>query len=260
MWGMPSVLELMRPSPVATVLVLALCSGCGSKPTAPSTATTDTSSTTLFQGTLDTGGIAVQSFNAPAAQTVKLMLASVSAEANRPLAQPLVLTVGTLSGSDCTASSTVRATPALTGQLSSNVAAGSFCVSVSDPESQIVGTVTFSLRVVIGSPTPEASAAGTTTWATAVGTNGSASRTVAASAAGTMTISLDSLSYTDGQLGLGLGIPGSGRVGCELTLTTIAGTGGKVTASVESGEYCVKIYDVGRTTGMVNVSTTISSP
>jgi hypothetical protein len=236
-----------------------LCSGCGSKPTAPSTATTDTSSTNLFQGTLDTGGIAVQSFNAPAAQTVKLMLASVSAEANRPLAQPIVLAVGTLSGSDCTASTTVRATPALTGQLSSNVAAGSFCVSVSDPESQIVGTVTFSLRVVIGSPTPEASA-GSGTWATAVSTNGSASRTVSASAAGTITISLDSLSYTDGQLGLGLGIPGSGRVGCELTQTTVAGTGGKVTASVESGEYCVKIYDIGRTKGMVNVSTTISSP
>ena len=249
----------MKLSPVATVLVLSLCSGCGKNPAAPSTATTDTSSTNLFQGTLDTGGIAVQSFNAPAAQTVKLMLASVSAEANRPLAQPLVLAVGTLSGSDCTASATVRATPALTGQLSSNVAAGSFCVSVSDPESQIVGTVTFSLRVVIGSPTAEASA-GSGTWATAVSTNGSASRTVAASAAGTMTITLDSVWYTDGQFGLGLGIPGSGHSGCELTQTTIAGTGGKVTASVESGEYCVKIYDVGRTTGMVNVSTTISSP
>jgi hypothetical protein len=259
MWGMPSVLELMRLSPVAIVLVLALCCGCGPKPTAPSTATTDTSSTNLFQGTLDTGGIAVQSFNAPAAQTVKLMLASVSAEANRPLAQPLALAVGTLSGSDCTASTTVRARPALTAQVSSNVAAGSFCVSVSDPESQIVGTVTFSLRVVIGSPAPEASS-GTVTWATAVSTSGSASRTVSASTAGTVTISLDSLSYTDGQFGLGIGIPGSGRVGCQLTQTTVAGTGGQVTAPVESGEYCVKIYDVGRTTGMVNVSTTISSP
>src|SRR5436190_19663616 len=165
----------MRLSPVATVMVLSLCSGCGSQPTAPSTATIDTSSTNLFQGTLETGGVAVQSFSAPAAQTVRLMLASVSAEANRPLAQPLVLAVGTLSGSDCTSSATARATPALTAHLSGNVAAGSFCVSVADPESQIVGTVTFSLRVVIGSPAPAASAAGTVTWATAIGTSGSAS-------------------------------------------------------------------------------------
>ena len=155
MCGMPSVLERDEAISCRHLPGPGFVRRLWQEPAAPSTATTDTSSTNLFQGTLDTGGIAVQSFNAAAAQTVKLMLASVSAEANRPLAQPLVLAVGTLSGSDCTASTTVRATPALTGQLSSNVAAGSFCVSVSDPESQIVGTVTFSLRVVIGSPTPE---------------------------------------------------------------------------------------------------------
>ena len=89
---------------------------------------------------------------------------------------PVALSVGTLSGTACTPTTTVNATAALKAQLATALAAGTFCVNVAD-----LGTVTedlsFSLRVVqlpsSGTPTST-----TDTFSSNVTPRGSASRTV----------------------------------------------------------------------------------
>ena len=246
---------------VFVLAALIVCTGCGSTATAPTTAATtaSTASTSLFQGTLDPGGTLTQTYTAAAAGAVKLTLANVSVDPNRPLAQGLTLAVGT---SDCTASTTMRALPALTAQLNGSVPAGTFCVIVSDPDSRLPQSVGFSVEVTIGSPAPIEATAGTSTWATNIGlgANGSASRLIPTFGGGTITVSLDSLSEQGGQLGMGLGIPGAGGVGCVPTQVAVGGASTTVSAPVDSGVFCVEVYTVGRTTGPVNFSTTIAYP
>jgi hypothetical protein len=240
---------------------LLVCAACSKAATAPTTSTTtSTSSTSLFQGSVDRGSSATQSFTASVAGGVKLTLANVSvSDPNHPLAQALTLAVG---GSDCTASATTSALPALTAQLSASVPAGTFCVIVSDPNSRLAQTVNFSVEVTIGSPASIETAAGKTTWATNIGlgANSYTSRLIPTFGGGTITVSLDSLSFAGGQLGLGLGIPGPSGVGCVPTTVAIGGPSTRVSAPVDSGVYCAEVYNVGHTTGAVSFSTTISYP
>jgi len=242
---------------LAAVAVAVACGACHSSATAPTTTTTDTSSTGLFGGSLDPGGTASQSFTAPAAGPLKVTLASVAADADQPLAPVLAVGVGTSDGSDCVVSTTVRTTPALTAQLTGTVQAGTFCVAVSDPDAHLPSTVAFELLVVTGSPSLKATSSGSSTWAANFGTGGSVTRSIPTSAPGTLSVALDSVS-ADGQLGIGLGIPVTG--GCALLQTSVGGPSTTIAAPVDSGEFCVKVYDAGRTTGIVDFSTTITHP
>jgi hypothetical protein len=239
---------------------LVFSAACGSSATAPTTITpTSTSSTNLFQGTLDRGGTATQTYTAQIAGPVRLTLANVSVDPHQPLAQALTIAVGT---SDCTASTTGRVVPALTAQVSGTVAAGTFCVIVSDPDSRLTQSVNFSVEVTIGSPSAIATAAGTSIWATnlGLGTNASASRLIPTFGAGTLKVSLDSLSSGGGQLGMGLGIPGPSGVGCVPAQVAVGGAATTLSAAVDSGVYCVEVHTVGQTPGLVGFSTTISYP
>ncbi len=242
---------------------LLACGACHKSATAPTSTTTDTSSTNLFQGAVDPGGVATQSFTAAAAGSLKLTLANVSVDPAQPLAQALTLAAGTPAGDGtCTASTTITAVPGLIAQITTTVQAGSFCVSVSDPNSRLPGTVNFSVVVVAGSPASQATSPGSSTWATNIGlgANGSASRLIPTSAGGTITVSLDSISYPGGQLGMGLGIPGSGGSGCVLAQVAVGGVSTTVSGTVDAGNFCAAVYTVGRTNGPVNFSTTIVHP
>jgi hypothetical protein len=240
------------------IALLTVCSACHSSATAPTTTTPDTSTAAVFVGTLDPGGTATQSFTAQAAASLKLTLASVAADANQPLASALELGVGTLSGSDCVVSTTQRAAPSLMAQVTGTVPAGAFCVVVSDPDAALPATITFALGVVTGSRTSQVTAPGASTWTTNLNTGGSVTRSIPTSAAGTLSVTLDSLSYANGQLGIGLGIPVTG--GCAIARVSVGGASTTISAPVDSGEFCVKIFDAGRTTGIVNFAATISYP
>ena len=82
---------------------------------------------------------------------------------------------------------------------------------------------------------------------------GTASRTITAAKAGTIELTLKSMSpaaYTNVIVGVGIGVPTSVSAGCSLTtaVNTAPGTSPQVTASVDAGTYCVKIFDVGNLT------------
>jgi hypothetical protein len=240
--------------------VLVVCSACHSSSTAPTTTTTETSLVDVFEGALEPGTTAARSFTAPAAGSLKLTLASVTVDVNQPLTSPVTVGFGTLNGAECAVSTTARVAPSLTAQVTGTVAAGTFCVTVSDPDSQLSSTVTFALMVVTGSPSLPVTSSGTSTWTTNIGAGGisAATRSIYTSAAGTLRVSLDSLSYAEGQLGIGLGVPVA--AGCAVAQVSVGGASTTIAAPVDSGVYCVKVYDAGRTTGIVNFSTTIIYP
>ncbi len=247
---------------LACLTALAACHSTATAPTT-TTPTTPTSSTNLFQGGVDPGGIATQTYTATVAGALTMTLANVSVDVNQPLAQALTLAAGTPdSNGACVVSVTQRAVPGLKAQLTGTVQSGTYCVTVSDPDGRLPGTVNFTVVVAAGPQTSQVTAAGSSTWATNIGlgANGSASRLVPTSAGGTLSVSLDSLSYPSGQLGLGIGVPGPGGSGCVPAQVAIGGVTTTLSALVDTGNFCVEVFNVGRTAGPVNFSSTISHP
>jgi hypothetical protein len=93
---------------------------------------------------------------------------------------------------------------------------------------------------------------------------GTAIRTFTASAAGTVTVTLNATNPTT-VVGLGIGIPGSAAGGCDMTstLNTSGGTAPQITASVGAGNFCAGTFALGAGTvpsSGVNVSVTIVHP
>jgi hypothetical protein len=92
---------------------------------------------------------------------------------------------------------------------------------------------------------------------------GSASRTVTLTQSGTVLLTLTSVRPDPSvSLGVGLGIPRADGGGCHLSqsVNTASGTAAQLSATVDSGTYCVKVYDVGTLTGDVSFSLTIVHP
>jgi hypothetical protein len=74
------------------------------------------------------------------------MLASVAvATTGAPTSHPLALGIGVPAGTDCAPTTTLVTTPALVAQLTASLAAGTYCVRVSDPGG-LPTTVTFAVR------------------------------------------------------------------------------------------------------------------
>jgi hypothetical protein len=140
----------MRVSIPALIVVLLGVSACGDDtPTSPSdSSATAAPVTEVFTGTLLTGGTSFFSFNVSQGGTVKVMLATTNSEAGQPLAPSLKLGVGVPAGLGCGVSNSVTATAALSSQISSFLAAGTYCVDLSDPGNSLTQTINFNVRIV----------------------------------------------------------------------------------------------------------------
>ena len=84
----------------------------------------------------------------------------------------------------------------------------------------------------------------TVNWTTQVGPAGAASRSFVATQSGTVTVTLQSAPLP---VGLGIGVPRSGGSGCRPSSTTTAlpGSTPQLASAVESGTYCLVVFDVG---------------
>src|SRR5215475_12711445 len=104
---------------------------------------------------------------------------------------------------------------------------------------------------------------GTETMNAIMAPGGTAVRTFTASAAGTVTVTLNGTSPTT-VVGLGIGIPGGAFGGCDMTATvnTSGGPGApQITAPVGAGDFCAGTFDLGTVaSGGVVVSVTIVHP
>ena len=117
------------------LLASLLMAACGDSPTAPDdTATTTTTvSPTVFEGTLDVKGARFYSFSVSQSGSLTAHLASLTLIGHREvLAVPVRLGVGVPKGEGCAVTEFVDASPALVTQLTTTLAAGIYCMNLSD--------------------------------------------------------------------------------------------------------------------------------
>ena len=95
----------------------------------------------------------------------------------------------------------------------------------------------------------------TVTWTTLLGARGAASRSFVASQQGTVSVTLQSAPLP---LGIGIGIPGSTANVCRASTTVTASAGdAPLTAPIQTGNYCVLVFDVGGISDQTQISFTL---
>jgi hypothetical protein len=92
-------------------------------------------------------------------------------------------------------------------------------------------------------------------WSTAITPGGTASRTFTASSAGTVTVTL---AATTVPLGFGVGVPGTS--GCRLSASRVDVAGATLSVSVDQGDYCVQVYDMGNLAAQSSFTLLVTHP
>lgn len=102
----------------------------------------------------------------------------------------------------------------------------------------------------------------TSSFASTLPVQGAVSRLFSATQSGTVTVTLKSAGAPSTVVGLGIGVPTAGVANCAFTSAqrVTAGTTPQITASVDAGQYCVGIYDVGTLTSPIAFDITIVFP
>lgn len=248
-----------------TWLVLALfASGCNQDnpvPTAPSPSQTIT--TELFTGSLPVGGSAFYSFTTFQKNPVRLTLASLTSPSSHAALPTFVgLGIGVPKGIDCATTQTANTGPGLTAQIANEMDPGTYCVRIFDL-GNLTGSADFAIRVDYPNSAPESTGTRTETFSSSLGVLGAAARSFTVSQGGTVSVRLENISPTPGVVvGLGVGIPRVDGTGCSLSrsLNTAPGSSAQITGGIDTGAYCVKVYDVGNLAALVNFSISIIHP
>ncbi len=114
------------------------------------------------------------------------------------------------------------------------------------------------------SPTSPTTPAGpvTETFTSNLTVQGSAWRLISAAQGGTLSATITSASQPSSVVGFGLGIQGGSTTGCLLShaVTAAAGSAPQLTAPIDAGVYCVKIFDVGGLSDPMGFTITIVRP
>lgn len=110
-------------------------------------------------------------------------------------------------------------------------------------------------------PTATATAIDVNAFASQVVPGGSASREFTLTASGTVAVTLKTTTPAGAVLGLGMGIPRSNGT-CALAdaVQATAASTAQVSMSVDTGTFCVKVYDLGTLTAPVAFTLGISRP
>jgi hypothetical protein len=90
---------------------------------------------------------------------------------------------------------------------------------------------------------------------------GYTARSFNAAKAGSATVTLNFVgTSTSLKVGMGIGIPDRLGSGCLFTRSIETAAGGTITANVDAGTYCVRVYDVGTLSSTVNFEVKIVRP
>ena len=109
-------------------------------------------------------------------------------------------------------------------------------------------------------PTPTTT---TVTFASNLAMGGSSTRSFDVTRAGTVSVTLVSVANSNTlKVGLGVGIPLADGTGCVLSrsVETLPGTTAQLELNVDTGKYCLQIYDPGTLTSVVSFSINLVYP
>ena len=226
---------------LAIVMAVSAAACGGNTPTTPSN-TTPTPTSDFFAGTLSAMGSVPNTFVVSTAGAVEVTLLTLTTGAGSVSNVPIALAVGTFTGAVCTPTTTVSATAALKAQLTTSLAAGTFCVNVADPGG-VTADLSFTLRVTQhpASSTPTNS---TETFSSNLTPGGSASRTFTVNSAGTVTATLTSLGASV-DVGFAVGVANVTSNLCTVTSVVTGQTGAAISLPADPSTYCVKVFDLG---------------
>jgi hypothetical protein len=249
---------------LAALLAASAVTACGSTISTPSpsslAALTDT--TMLYADKLAAGGSSFFSFATSKTQLVNINLASTMVGPTGPAAPTsLRMGLGVPSGTDCTLSEpAILVAPALTAQIAKSLPPGTYCVRVSDPGA-VPDDFRFAARIVLDNEIPTRSSPATELFATSLAVGGTTARTLSASEAGVVQLSLQALDGASA-VGIGIGIPRVDGSGCFLTQSVVVspGAGTHLAASVARGDYCAAVFDAGTLTKPVTFALQIVRP
>ncbi len=256
---------------LASVLVVTMVAACdGETPTSP-TSTTDTTTTTTatpvtlteeFAGRLSVGGYTFFSFTTTQTGTIWLTLTGVG---------------GQKRARDCVAWSGHRRSQCplcfrlrRRGDDHSRLLRGSLQPPVTATRNLTrfvvaAAAVLSSTCNEAASPTAPSAAVSPATivYDSQLYPRGAASRTIAIAQAGSVQLTLTSVRPDSSvPLGVGLGIPRADGGGCHLSQSVSAASGvvPQLSATVDAGTYCVKVFDLGTLIDDVSFSVTIVHP
>ena len=113
-------------------------------------------------------------------------------------------------------------------------------------------------------PTTPTTPTGPTTsiFASRLTPGGAVSRSFGTSTNGTVTVMLTNAAGPSTVVGLGIGVPTTGLAKCALStaINTASGSTPQISAAVDSGQYCVTVYDLGTLTSPIDFSVTLVYP
>lgn len=254
------MIPIRRAMLVALLLASSVAAACGDSnlPTVPTT-TGSNQVTEVFSGTIAPGETKFYSFTMPSSLPLRIGLGSLVDANGNPLSTQMKIGFGVPSATGCGLLQTATAAPSLATNINLLITPGVYCVSIADA-GQLAASSVFGVRITFGDPSATASG-GTLTYASTLLPGGSTSRTFDATAAGTVTVILDTIDQPSVEtLGLGLGFPRTDGGGCQLNQTFVASRGSQFAVPVEAGKYCLKVYDLATLPDVTRFSLRIVYP
>lgn len=253
---------LRRIALIPLFVAAAAVAGCSNKVTLPQPDEM-TQGYNVYTGPLDPLGRNLYLITLDSARAVQASLAGVVYD--NPLrsldTQVLTLELGYFDGTTCVALETAETAPRFSAAIQRYFEAGTYCVAVSDQRgmAQQVGVV---LRVVAPPFSVVGGAPGTDTISTTITRNGRVTRSFEASTAGTVAITLSSVSPSNAVTGIAIGLQDPSTGNCVTARTVFAppGSSPQLTVPVEAGFYCAAVYDIGNYTSNQTFSLSIAHP
>jgi hypothetical protein len=245
------------PALLVATTVLAAATGCGS-PAAPSTPYV--ASAQYFSGVITVGGTSSYAISPPEKTLYLITLGSLTSAANEPLSSTVALSMGTLSGTDCTPFTTVTVGKALVAQITQSLDPGlPFCVSVTDTGS-LQQDANFFVRIVsvTGSRFAPVPVATTETFTSNVFPSTSAARSFTTDTTNPITLTLQSTATPGVVLGLSVGVRDLTTCHITSTVKTAAGASAQLTINADAGVYCVIVSDPGTLTAPTSFTASIN--
>lgn len=229
--------------------LLALLAGCSS--ILPPSTPVQTNSQFLT-ASISPGGSSMTTFTLASQTVVGIALVSVVDNASgHPTAPSMVLQLGTPTGSTaCSATASVTVTPNLVASIQKTLSSGTYCALVQDNGLTEPGTVTVRINTSNVAPVNVPNPTSLDVFSSSVGPLGSATHQVPIAFNGAVTVSMIAAG-TANPLGLALGV-WDGQV-CRLnTVVDTTATGAAaITTTVDPGNYCLRVFDLGTLTTAV---------
>ena len=237
---------------VAGALSLAVASiGCNSLVTSPTVAVPTTSQ--FNTALIAPGGSSISTFSLTTTMTIGVTLVSVISNIDGSVLLPTMnLSVGTLTNpSTCSPLSAPKSViPALAAQVQLTSPPGTYCVFVQDAGLGEPGITTVRINLSSTAPTNDPTPANIDVFSSTVGAQGSAVHQIPIHYNGMTSLTLVSAGAS-ATIGMGFGA-WDGQV-CRLNSTVVvqANTNPLIVATVDPGNYCIRVYDVGQLTSPI---------